>query len=642
MRIWNPFAFTPTGQPVAAVSPPALRVLGGTATAQQFLYAQAAFYKFSLHARLSVVPNPTEQGFLPDGSRYTIAVVGPQTTMTLWVSEGEGLRNSGIAFVLSHLDGQPIPEHSDEDGIPFTYLLTPREKKGTRVSSGRWAIRKPKFVAGGKAVNTDSSGLAYYTGVDGALDRDVPFYRGQGYSLNGQAYLHDEYAENAPLFQYSKKVGQSVSNTTPVPFIYKGSGTEGRLAMQLNVVVEFDPVRVQYIELLVGKFGEETNAPVGPVVSREDLPSDLFLNYQSITFSADGRTARAFGTKGGSSHAFIEIDITPVGTTTRVVSTSPLAGDLSGVAYYTSFKTAVTGAPGEPGYTTESWQIFGVDSDGPVEYGSTRPVTNENGGGESGTTILTQNTPSGHAFDRRGRPIDTPSSRRVSRFDGYRDKYEKSVVVTLPSETTPLHATYLRIDNLRRKQVVTTSTGALVVLDEEDYFELFQEQISSEFTLNVNGGGHWHRTHGAGTGHIILFEDDELDFSAGYEVVNTLRVSWTYVLDPSTAAGWRRDYSAEQSVSTKRLVVRCKGSVLLSESIPADAEYLHVVFIATDPMTGAMVVNLQQVNQFNRATLKSWIFVVDDTGARFLHEVMKSVAPGTHIKVRRNDDLISV
>ena len=88
MSIWNPFAFTPTGQAMAPVAPPALRVIGGQATAQQLEHAQDAFYRFCASARLSAVPNPTEIGALPDGTRYRIVKVGPQTTMEIWPGGG--------------------------------------------------------------------------------------------------------------------------------------------------------------------------------------------------------------------------------------------------------------------------------------------------------------------------------------------------------------------------------------------------------------------------------------------------------------------------------------------------------------------------------------------------------------------------
>lgn len=99
-RIWNPYVFTPLGNPIVGEAPPVLRVMGGMqATAQQLSYAQQRFTQFVMQARLSTVPNPTEAGSLPDGTQYRIVKVGPQTTMEIWPGGGDGeLANSGIVF----------------------------------------------------------------------------------------------------------------------------------------------------------------------------------------------------------------------------------------------------------------------------------------------------------------------------------------------------------------------------------------------------------------------------------------------------------------------------------------------------------------------------------------------------------------
>lgn len=96
MSLWNPYAFTPTGQPVAPVAPPALRVIDGQATAQQLAHAQDAFYRFCASTRLSAVPNPVETGRLPDGTQYRIVVVGPQTIMEIWPGKAAAPTRGGI------------------------------------------------------------------------------------------------------------------------------------------------------------------------------------------------------------------------------------------------------------------------------------------------------------------------------------------------------------------------------------------------------------------------------------------------------------------------------------------------------------------------------------------------------------------
>lgn len=104
MSLWGPYAFSVTGQPVPPVAPPALRVMGGPATAQQLAMAQHVYSNFCTQARLSVVPNPTAQGALPDGTRYTISVVGPQSVMTIWPTNSDDIKaGPGVAvFYSSH------------------------------------------------------------------------------------------------------------------------------------------------------------------------------------------------------------------------------------------------------------------------------------------------------------------------------------------------------------------------------------------------------------------------------------------------------------------------------------------------------------------------------------------------------------
>lgn len=85
MTLWDAFTRTPTGELLPPAVPPALRVMGPVqATPQQLVDAQVVFHRFLAMARLSVVPNPTAAGELPDGSRYEISVIGRVKTMLLW------------------------------------------------------------------------------------------------------------------------------------------------------------------------------------------------------------------------------------------------------------------------------------------------------------------------------------------------------------------------------------------------------------------------------------------------------------------------------------------------------------------------------------------------------------------------------
>lgn len=101
-QLWNPYAFSVTGQPVAPPAPPALRVYGGTATAEQLAAAQAAYARFCMHARLSHVPNPTEIGRLSDGSVYRIVVVGNTTIMELRVAPVQAQETGSSGVLILH------------------------------------------------------------------------------------------------------------------------------------------------------------------------------------------------------------------------------------------------------------------------------------------------------------------------------------------------------------------------------------------------------------------------------------------------------------------------------------------------------------------------------------------------------------
>ncbi len=96
-RIWNPYVFTPLGNPIVGEAPPVLRVMGGMqATAQQLSYAQQRFTQFVMQARLSTVPNPAEAGRLPDGTQYRIVKVGPSTVMEIWPAEAAKDPGGGV------------------------------------------------------------------------------------------------------------------------------------------------------------------------------------------------------------------------------------------------------------------------------------------------------------------------------------------------------------------------------------------------------------------------------------------------------------------------------------------------------------------------------------------------------------------
>lgn len=98
MKPWNPYAMTFHGQPITGQTPPKLVVHGPPLTAQQGAMLQTAYNAFVGAARVSIVPNPTRQGRLLDGSPYTIECSQGVCTCTVWpVGAGGDDRNSGTA-----------------------------------------------------------------------------------------------------------------------------------------------------------------------------------------------------------------------------------------------------------------------------------------------------------------------------------------------------------------------------------------------------------------------------------------------------------------------------------------------------------------------------------------------------------------
>lgn len=101
MKPWNPYAMTFHGQPITGQTPPKLVVYGPPLTAQQGAMLQTAYNAFIGAARVSIVPNPTRQGRLMDGSPYTIECSQGVCTCTVWpVAAGDRLPDafSGILF----------------------------------------------------------------------------------------------------------------------------------------------------------------------------------------------------------------------------------------------------------------------------------------------------------------------------------------------------------------------------------------------------------------------------------------------------------------------------------------------------------------------------------------------------------------
>lgn len=150
MSLWNPYTFGIGGAPaLLGAAPPALRIMGGTATPEQLAAARMVFSRFCALARTSPVPNPTEIGSLPDGSRYQIVVVGPSSVMNLWPARGEGgpfLSGVGI----------PVLAPSDPPGGYLRYLFVLSHH------GGQWHVTTPKAFYGGRGLWASKEDSRYY------------------------------------------------------------------------------------------------------------------------------------------------------------------------------------------------------------------------------------------------------------------------------------------------------------------------------------------------------------------------------------------------------------------------------------------------------------------------------------------------
>lgn len=85
--LFNPYALTALGKPLQQRQSPELRVETPYITRAQLDMAQHTFVRFLDQARLSMVPNPTQQGRLADGTPYRIVTASGAPIMQVWPVE---------------------------------------------------------------------------------------------------------------------------------------------------------------------------------------------------------------------------------------------------------------------------------------------------------------------------------------------------------------------------------------------------------------------------------------------------------------------------------------------------------------------------------------------------------------------------
>ena len=87
------------------------------------------------------------------------------------------------------------------------------------------------------------------------------------------------------------------------------------------------------------------------------------------------------------------------------------------------------------------------------------------------------------------------------------------------------------------------------------------------------------------------------------------------------------------------LVVKHGGSFLMKRDITGSARQ-YIVYVASDPKTSAVLVNLLAVEGYDRTPMESWLYLVDDAGAKLLSTVMDDIP--VNAMARSNADLYTL
>lgn len=277
-RIWNPYVFTPLGNPIVGEAPPVLRVMGGMqATAQQLSYAQQRFTQFVMQARLSVVPNPTEAGRLPDGTQYRIVVVGPQTVMEIWPGGGANAAPRGVGL---------------STGVGAGTVLFVVTFKG-----GKWLSTRPKKFYGGPGLWVSADGKDYLTDN---LPRAEPVgaFSGRRYPDTG-VYIPDAATTIFGGVGYADTNG-GVGLITPARKYAQVAVSGG--AGTMNIVVSDAPVATESEILLTPDDPAATPVPRGSVQVSAPGAELLPINDGAAPFRLRSGGEVGFPTTGGGAH----------------------------------------------------------------------------------------------------------------------------------------------------------------------------------------------------------------------------------------------------------------------------------------------------------------------------------------------------
>ena len=647
MSLWNPYAFTPAGQPMVPAAPPALRVIGDRpATAAQLSAAQAAFAAFCMRARLSAAANPTEIGRLPDGTAYRIVTIGETRIMELQPVGAADERRSGIVIAFGDLDGKPLEGHMT-DGESTTYLLTPRVKKRTRDATGEWTVRKLRHPkAGGKAVNADTTGLIYFTGVQGRAEELYPTFVGFYGSVNEYAYAV-EARERLGVYRNGSDVGASQHPDSPLPFVLEWDGGK-KYAAQL--VVRRSPAddRAE-VDLLVGPITTKPGEPVGSVVSTVRFPAGTTIQWHRLSIRPDGREARAVSHQGGIA-CKVDFHITPQALSYTSSGCAPTLGKTTWEYETPINKSSRVDTPGPGGslhiaQTSETnynvVEVIGYDGGVPIT--AIRPRF-----GMYGTGILTDmgaTTPV-YAFGPKGQEVDLQVSASV-RITKSRQHYNYSEDVFHDSSGSRRSVRTAMESSIRTLDIGIDSELADFIADDANGLVTFEEISSYDFGLSAftpvseetvethsGSGSGRSTTRRAGSISPIYF-NRYLEFAIYLDYAPAAIVE-TWTMTPPTPVKIPASSVTGNDVLT--LMVKHKSGVLLRKSLNPKGADRFVAYSASDPMTGALVVNLQQLQipaDERRKRVESWIFVLDGTGVKTIHDLISGLPQNVCVKENR-------
>ena len=634
-RIWNPYTFTPLGNPIVGEAPPVLRVLGGMqATAQQLSYAQQRFTQFVMQARLSAAPNPTEAGRLPDGTQYRIVVVGPQTIMEIWPGGEEDDRLSGIGLRLTTLSGGLVPGHTHADGLsPQSYILTPKVKRGTRNTTGKWRVRKVEDFSGGKAVWGDKAGKRFFAGVDGQpYDIDILEWMSleEIFGTNNRAYRVGEFSAGDQIYTGGGKgAGVFRAPSDTVPFTHRDN--DGRLWIMQITPVTYPDAKLQ----LWGQIydGSAFGHTIGDLLGEVAIPAGYLMIWQTISVAPDGKAARmVFRKVSGNMFAKVDLGISPAGIsivgmadagsyTPPTSNTVNTGNQIEGP--FTSTTVAKNGwfyMPGGYGYDAK-----GAGTAFDLRYGF--------GGYDRNTSLVEFRVRQGDNLQFDEYILRQVSRQSTSRevFPGLSIDYGNNRTVSFDGGDETVNATFLEVDETWWDPAVSGSgrrrvrrTGVSTLTRHDDAKRI----VFVDPTTDLYVTAHYKHTG-----------------------INVRTTDYTYNEPPGDAAGTVDNTTVVNTHTYARgLTATCRGKEVLSVIVPLPdstnwTQIQYVALSATDPLTGAVCVNILELDYAAGAgapPLRSWILLADDQGAKLLHDVLPNVPQGTGIRVQKDYSLLSV